>query len=143
MAASLLAWSRHSGGKTAPDASRPRLVSLAEADPFALEVKRSLKVDAARRRMPYAVRATPIIDTKLEELSKAAARGESQVAVVYGESSTGKTRACWEMLAPLRAASPPWRLWHPIDPTPSSALLAGLPLIGPRTVIWRTRPEPT
>lgn len=136
-AVSLVAWSRRSGGKTATDSSRPRLVSLAEADPFALEVKRSLEADAARRQVPA---LTPYVrrghDTKLEELAKAAARGESQVAVVYGESSTGKTRACWEMLAPLRAASPAWRLWHPIDPAPSSALLAGLPLIGPRTVIW-------
>jgi hypothetical protein len=136
-AASLLAWSRRSGGKTEPDSLRPRLVSLAEADPFALEVKRSLEADAARGQMPA---LTPYVrrdhDTRLEELARAAARGESQVAVVYGESSTGKTRACWEMLAPLRAASPAWRLWHPIDPTPSGALVAGLPLIGPRTVIW-------
>ena len=72
-------------------------------------------------------------DAELEELAKAAARGESRVAVVYGESSTGKTRACWEMLAPLRTASPAWRLWDPID---LDGLIAGLPLVGPRTVIW-------
>lgn len=136
-AVSLLAWSRRSGAKTAPGSSRLRLVSLAEADPFALEVKKSLEADAAPRQVPA---LTPYVrrghDTKLAELAKAAARGESQVAVVYGESSTGKTRACWEMLAPLRAASPAWRLWHPIDPTPSGALVAGLPQIGPRTVIW-------
>jgi hypothetical protein len=136
-AVSLVAWSTRSAGKRAPDFSRPRLVSLAEADPFALEVKRPLEAVAARPQMPaltsYVRRDH---DTKLVELAKAATRGESQIAVVYGESSTGKTRACWEMLAPLRAASPAWRLWHPIDPAPSIALLAGLPLIGPRTVIW-------
>jgi hypothetical protein len=96
MAVSLLAWSRRSGGKTASDASRPRLVALAEADPFALEVKRSLEVDAARRQMPA---LTPYVrrghDSKLEEVAKAAAGGESQVAVVYGESSTALAGRCW------------------------------------------------
>ena len=40
------------------------------------------------------------------------------------------------MLEPLRALTPQWRLWHPIEPTRPAALLAGLPLVGPRTVVW-------
>jgi hypothetical protein len=137
MAGSLLAWSRHSSGTAAASASRLRLISLMDADPFALEVKRSLEAGAARQHLPA---LTPYVrrdhDAELEELAKAAAGGESQIAVVVGESSTGKTRACWEMLAPLRRTAPAWRLWHPMVPAPSAALLAGLPLIGPRTVIW-------
>jgi hypothetical protein len=56
--------------------------------------------------------------------------------VLVGGSSTGKTRACWEALALLRGQDPPWRLWHPIDPSRPDAALAELPGIGPRTVVW-------
>ena len=67
---------------------------------------------------------------------RAAAEGRSGIAVLVGGSSTGKTRACWEALALLRDQDPPWRLWHPIDPSRPDAALAELPGIGPRTVVW-------
>ena len=66
----------------------------------------------------------------------AAAQGRSQIAVLVGGSSTGKTRACWEALDLLRDQPGPWRLWHPIDPTRPDAALRDLPGIGPRTVVW-------
>ena len=66
----------------------------------------------------------------------AAAQGRSQIAVLVGGSSTGKTRACWEALHLLRDQPGPWRLWHPIDPTRPRAALRDLPGIGPRTVVW-------
>ena len=53
--------------------------------------------------------------------------------MLVGGSSTGKTRACWQALESLRGVEPGWRLWHPIDP---QAALAGLPRVGPRTVVW-------
>ena len=56
--------------------------------------------------------------------------------MLVGGSSTGKTRACWEALALLRDQDPPWRLWHPIDPSRPAAALRELPGIGPRTVVW-------
>ena len=56
--------------------------------------------------------------------------------MLVGGSSTGKTRACWEALDLLRDQDPPWRLWHPIDPSRPDAALGELPGIGPRTVVW-------
>ena len=64
------------------------------------------------------------------------AEGASGIAVLVGGSSTGKTRACWEALGLLRDQGPPWRLWHPIDPSRPDAALRELPAIGPRTVVW-------
>jgi hypothetical protein len=64
-----------------------------------------------------------------------AAEGTSRIVALVGGSSTGKTRACWEALIPLRERGD-WRLWHPIDPTRPDAALTELPEIGPRTVVW-------
>jgi hypothetical protein len=63
----------------------------------------------------------------------AAVAGASRIAVLVGGSSTGKTRACWQALELLRGREPGWQLWHPIDP---QGALAGLPGVGPRTVVW-------
>ncbi|MFD8046487.1 hypothetical protein [Streptomyces sp. Tu102] len=60
--------------------------------------------------------------------------GRSQMLVLVGESSTGKTRACWEAVQPL--AKQGWRLWHPFDPTRAEAALEDLHRVGPRTVVW-------
>ena len=62
---------------------------------------------------------------ELGRVVRAAAAGRSGVAVLVGGSSTGKTRACWEALGLLRDQDPPWRLWHPIDPSRPDAALAG------------------
>jgi hypothetical protein len=64
----------------------------------------------------------------------AAARGFSQMAVLVGSSSTGKTRACWEAIQPL--ADDAWRLWHPFDPNRAEAVLANIDRVGPKTVLW-------
>ncbi|MFC5655026.1 hypothetical protein [Streptomyces nogalater] len=55
------------------------------------------------------------------------------LAVLVGESSTGKTRACWEALNLL---PPDWRLVLPLVPSPAEALIAALDGITPRTVLW-------
>ena len=75
-------------------------------------------------------------DPELGQVVRAAADGRSGIAVLVGGSSTGKTRACWEALQLLRDQDPPWRLWHPIDPSRPEAALRELPAIGPRTVVW-------
>ena len=67
---------------------------------------------------------------------RAATEGSSGIAVLVGGSSTGKTRACWEVLALLRDQDLPWRLWHPIDPSRPDAALRELAGIKPRTVVW-------
>lgn len=64
------------------------------------------------------------------ELSSAAAG--VRMVVLTGESSTGKTRACWEM---LRAAPPGWRLWHPTE-TQVEQLGRNSAWPAPRTIIW-------
>ena len=75
-------------------------------------------------------------DEVLGRVVREAAGGRSRIAVLVGGSSTGKTRACWEVLALLRAQDPPWQLWHPIDPSRPEAALRELAGIGPRTVVW-------
>jgi hypothetical protein len=106
-------------------------------DPFTLEVHRPLQPDDAPPGLsllpPYVPREH---DQVLGQVVRTAAHGRSGIAVLVGGSSTGKTRACWEALALLRGQDPPWRLWHPIDPSRPDAALAELPGIGPRTVVW-------
>lgn len=58
-------------------------------------------------------------DRMLAEAVRDAGQGRSQVVVLVGTSSTGKTRACWESVQPL--AKKQWRLWHPLDPTRAEA----------------------
>lgn len=107
-------------------------------DPFALEVHRPLQADG------FPTGILPVLplyvprehDRQLAGMVRAAAEGASMVAVLVGGSSTGKTRACWEALGPLREQLESWRLWHPIDPSRPKAALRELPLIGPRTVVW-------
>ncbi|MFD7137796.1 hypothetical protein, partial [Streptomyces sp. NPDC059894] len=61
------------------------------------------------------------------------AGGQSGIAVLVGESSTGKTRACWEAAKTLPGG---WRLWHPIEPDYAPALIGQLDQVGPQTVVW-------
>jgi hypothetical protein len=116
------------------DAGPGRLVAEL-TDPFTLEVHRPVEVDGpAGAGLPV---LPPYIkrdhDDSLANAVGQAIGGCSAMAVLVGGSSTGKTRACWEVLGLL---PPGWRLWHPYDPTRPEAALAELPHIGPRTVIW-------
>jgi uncharacterized protein YidB (DUF937 family) len=106
-------------------------------DPFVLEVHRPVQPDDALRGLPLLPPYVPREhDEVLGRVVRGAADGRSGIAVLVGGSSTGKTRACWEALAPLRDRPEPWRLWHPIDPSRPDAALAELPGIVPRTVVW-------
>ncbi|MCK1812782.1 tetratricopeptide repeat protein [Streptomyces sp. XM4011] len=73
-------------------------------------------------------------DAVLADAVRNAAAGYSELVVLVGSSSTGKTRACWEAVQPL--ADLGWRLWHPFDPTRAQAALEDLHRVGPRTVVW-------
>jgi hypothetical protein len=121
------------GGGSAP-VGRP----LAEVtDPFALEVHRSVRPEDPQSGLPdLPVYVPREHDAALEMVVRAAAGGDSGIAVLVGGSSTGKTRACWEVLQLLRDRPERWRMWHPIDPTRPDAALRELPGIGPRTVVW-------
>ncbi|WP_076831929.1 toll/interleukin-1 receptor domain-containing protein [Frankia sp. CcI49] len=106
------------------------------SDPFRLEVHRAVATTAA------GVPVLPVYvprehDRQLAEVvARTADEKISQIAVLVGGSSTGKTRACWEAVGLLRGRGEPWRLWHPIDPTRPEAALADLARIAPYTVIW-------
>lgn len=103
------------------------------SDPFALEVHRPVSISGAANLPvlpPYVWRSH---DEELAYVVRRAASGHSEIAVLVGGSSTGKTRACWEAVHQLPAS---WRLWHPFDPIRPEAALAGLNQVGPRTVIW-------
>ncbi|MEO3861422.1 helix-turn-helix transcriptional regulator [Acrocarpospora sp. B8E8] len=109
-------------------------------DPFDLEVHRAIaSASSGLPVLPVYVEREH--DRLLGEVVADAAAGASRIAVLVGGSSTGKTRACWEALNPLRLVGDQpqersWRLWHPIGPTRADAALADLANIGPYTVVW-------
>ena len=106
-------------------------------DPFVLEVHRPVQPQDAPPGLPVLPPYVPRDhDQVLDQVAHAAGDGRSGIAVLVGGSSTGKTRACWEALALLRGQDPPWRLWHPIDPSRPDSALAELAGVGPRTVVW-------
>lgn len=112
-----------------------------ETDPFVLEVHRPVKPDAGTSRglppLPPYIRRPH--DQQLAQVTQAAIDGGSGIAVLVGGSSTGKTRACWETLQVAKDSSIPngsWRLWHPIAPSHTEAVLKGLSNVVQYTVIW-------
>ncbi|MFI6991808.1 hypothetical protein [Nonomuraea wenchangensis] len=123
----------HSGEEVGPHAVPGRPLEEV-TDPFTLEIHHSIgsQVHDLPELPVYVPREH---DRQLDDVVAQAAAGASQIAVVVGGSSTGKTRACWEALASLRQVGG-WRLWHPIDPTRPDATLAELPNITPYTVVW-------
>jgi hypothetical protein len=106
-------------------------------DPFALEVHRPIQPEERQVTLPALPTYVPREhDSELGSVVRAAAEGSSGIAVLVGGSSTGKTRACWEVLRQLRERPEKWRLWHPIDPSRPDAALRELPAIRPWTVAW-------
>lgn len=82
---------------------------------------------------PYVERAH---DKELSDAVNAAAKGHSTAVFCVGTSSTGKSRACWEALKALLTASDRWRIWHPLANSRPQALIDGIDLVAPATVIW-------
>ncbi|MER6206564.1 hypothetical protein [Streptomyces sp. NPDC001642] len=122
-------------GQAVLERMRPGRPLSEVVDPFYLEVHQAIGSPVAGLPVlpPYVEREH---DHQLREEVEQAADGSSRIAVLVGDSATGKTRACWEALQSLRGRDEPWRLWHPIDPTRPDAALAELSGIGPYTVIW-------
>jgi transcriptional regulator with XRE-family HTH domain len=131
------AWTAASGGLGRP---------IADWEPFELEVHPAVEPPARganselvfgdeRGRSEVLPGYVPRPhDEDLTKLVDAALRGRSQMAVLAGDSATGKTRACWEAVQPL--AQKGWRLWHPFDPTRAEAALADTQHVGSHTVVW-------
>lgn len=128
---------RDSGRPREPrDFHAPGRLLAAVSDPFALGVGLPLQVGpwgAVPDLPPYCRRRH---DDELAELISDAEDGVSGLAVLAGEPCTGKTRACWEALEPLRDPDLEWYLWHPARPMRPAALLDDLRNVRPRTVIW-------
>ncbi|MEU1667160.1 hypothetical protein ABZ547_26905 [Streptomyces sparsogenes] len=118
------------GSDTAREAPTTRLIS--ECHPLDLEVHHAIHVAAESDALPAYVPREH--DAHLQRIVDAARAGKSQLCMLVGESSTGKTRACWEAIQDLAADG--WRLWHPFDPTRAEAALAGLAAVEPKTVVW-------
>ncbi|WP_329345352.1 helix-turn-helix domain-containing protein [Streptomyces microflavus] len=121
------------GGVSGEGPGRP----IGQWEPHALEVHPAGHAPGGSRSveqrvLPGYVRREH--DRLLAEVVREAEQGRSRMVVLVGESSTGKTRACWEAVQPL--AEKGWRLWHPFDPTRAKAALEELQDVGPRTVVW-------
>jgi hypothetical protein len=110
---------------------------ISEWDPYQLEVHPAGPVGHGS-----SAQSKPVLpryvqrdhDHLLAEAVQDVQRGNSRMMVLVGSSSTGKTRACWEAVAPL--AHREWQLWHPFDPTRADAALADLMHVQPFTVVW-------
>ncbi|WP_216908588.1 hypothetical protein [Nocardia noduli] len=106
-------------------------------DPFALGVHEPITASdsgagTVETALPRYVRRAH--DDQLAEAIHEALAGHSRIVVLIGGSSTGKTRALWQALAPLRLRRG-WRLWRP-SPFRPEELIEQLDRVGPRTVVW-------
>ncbi|WIM99439.1 hypothetical protein ACTOB_003091 [Actinoplanes oblitus] len=135
---------RDGGSLSVVSALSPRRLGLLidDCDPLVLEVHPAIQVpgvvsvaDPADALPAYVLRAhdgrlRDIVDGMLGD-------GRSQLITLVGGSSTGKTRAGWELAEYLDRKQPGrWRLWHPYDPTRPQSVLAGLQKVGPDTIVW-------
>ncbi|WP_329145247.1 hypothetical protein OIU91_10950 [Streptomyces sp. NBC_01456] len=105
-------------------------------DAFALEVHPAIDIalpPGAGALDPLPTYVERAHDAELRRVVQQAAKGNSEIAILVGSSSSGKTRACWESLPSLPGG---WRLWHPYDPTRPEAALNQLDRVGSRTVVW-------
>jgi len=108
---------------------------IGEMDPIALEVHPAISAgsdDVGLGALPLYIRR-PHDEALASVVAGLQNGGKSQMVVLIGASSTGKTRACWEAICAL---GEPWRVWHPIDPGRPAAALAELKKVGPHTVVW-------
>ncbi|WUA12915.1 ATP-binding protein (plasmid) [Nocardia sp. NBC_01377] len=105
----------------------------ADLDPFDLGVHKAITTDEGQRGTLTHYVPRPH-DGALAEIVAAADAGDSRFVVLLGDSSTGKTRALWEALAPLRERGG-WRLWHPRTPNRRTAL-DDVDRVRPRAVVW-------
>ncbi|WP_436532758.1 hypothetical protein [Actinoplanes sp. HUAS TT8] len=139
--------SREPGGRQPPRAaderSDPTVAGrlgepIGDSDPLALEVHPAIQIPGTE---PGAVLPDYVIrshDVDLRKIADALLdNGRSRLITLVGGSSTGKTRAGWELACYLEVQQPGrWRIWHPYDPTRLDAALAELDRVGPYTIVW-------
>ena len=108
-------------------------------DPFVYDVHEAIEADvsptgSALPLLPYYIFRDH--DQELGAVIDRAAAGHNSAVFMVADSSTGKTRACWEAIGRHVTLTETWRLWNPISSGPPQALLEGLPHVAPRTVMW-------
>ncbi|MER6828851.1 hypothetical protein ABT352_22920 [Streptosporangium sp. NPDC000563] len=108
---------------------------IAGLNPLALEVHPAITAGPAALDhddvLPAYIRRAH--DDALDAIVKEVQTGACRLVMLVGDSSTGKTRACWEA---VRSLGEPWRLWHPFNPGKPAAAVADLARVGPHTVVW-------
>ncbi|MEU4685905.1 hypothetical protein [Streptomyces xinghaiensis] len=130
----LLALHRSATGLAAGADAGPGM-PIGSWDPYALEVHPAGSARTlAETPLPLSRYVHRRHDQVLARVAQESAAGAGRLAVLVGESSTGKTRACWEAIQPL--ADQGWKLWHPFDPNRAEAALKDLHRVQPRTVVW-------
>ncbi|MEU8382799.1 tetratricopeptide repeat protein [Streptosporangium sp. NPDC048865] len=102
-------------------------------DPFSLGVRRAIGAGAKAGADDLPVYVPRPHDDRLASVVRRAAAGRSAVVMLVGDSSTGKTRACWEAVRLLPGG---WRLWHPAGSGRPETALPALGSLAPRTVVW-------
>nr|WP_263656720.1 sel1 repeat family protein [Nonomuraea aurantiaca] len=122
-----------------PPAPLGRVIGeLGERDALALEVHQAFAAPHTAGAGPVPVLPPYLqregFDDRLRAAVAAAEHG-SRLVMVVGDSSTGKTRACWEA---IRAVLPTWRIWHPLTPQRPMAVVQALRggSVAARSVIW-------
>jgi hypothetical protein len=122
----------------AGEAARPLGQPISACDPIALEVHRAIDVpDGSHQLSPLPAYVERAHDRRLRELADQVLAGASRMITLVGGSSTGKTRACWELAGYVERQQPGrWRLWHPYDPTRPDAAADALDQVGPHTIVW-------
>ncbi|MFI9152627.1 tetratricopeptide repeat protein [Streptomyces sp. NPDC053367] len=98
-----------------------------------LEVHPCIEVGEGTQLGPLPAYVEREHDARLCAVVDAARTGKSGIALLVGGSSTGKSRSCWEAVKTLPDG---WRLWHPIEPEPPTALTGNLKQVAPKTVVW-------
>ncbi|MFC5188051.1 tetratricopeptide repeat protein [Actinomadura harenae] len=143
--ARLVAARRSDKAMPAPDPDCPpagplgRVIGeLDERDALLLEVHQAFAATSTTSGAPVPVLPPYLdragFDDRLRQAVAAAGQG-SRLVMVIGNSSTGKTRACWEA---IRAELPDWQIWHPLVPERPMAVVEALRAgrVAPRSVIW-------
>ncbi|MFI1997069.1 hypothetical protein [Actinoplanes sp. NPDC020271] len=122
-----------------PDLPDPLGRPVSACDPLVLEVHQAIQVPGTSTTTDVLPGYVPRVhDTLLREAADGLlGGGSSRLVTLVGGSSTGKTRACWELVRYLDQKQPrQWRVWHPYDPTRPQAAVADLQRVGPCTVVW-------
>ena len=125
--------------RTAPAPAPPTRLGrpVSECDPLSLQVHPAIRIPGGHDA-PLPEYVPRDHDTQLREVqNQLLADGLSRLITLVGGSSTGKTRACWELVQYMEQREPGrWWLWHPYDPTRPDAALDSLDRAGPGTIVW-------